>query len=248
MTDGTISESVDACIQCSPFWPGVETKYGQKKFVIDKLTINMRLEKLNRELLTKLESIDAEIASNDTSVMRQAELTDLRTECVSDRDKQEAYAKMILQIGDGVQMYDEVEDPDIEMVDNDPRACSSSLCISNLTTFTQIDREDITEEYLRSDPTFLLEQQLLLLDECNATPDECFSIKMKNELFDLKFVEFASHSKKIALEHLYPNGFDADAMQKRTILATTNVQVRLYIHKYYTSIHIYTNIYIYTLG
>lgn len=226
MTDGTISESVDACIQCSPYWPGDEdNQQNQKKFVIEKLTINMRLEKLNQELSARLESIDSEIALNQTSVRRREELANLRLQCVSDRDKQVAYAKMILQIGDGVQMYDQNDDPDIAMVDNDPRQCSTSLCISNITTFTQIDKEDITEDYLRSDSNFLSETQIELLDECNITPNEAKSIIIKNELFDLKFKEFASHSKKIALNEMYPDGFDADVMQKRTILATTNDQV-----------------------
>ena len=249
--DGTISESIDACIQSSEFWPGVDSCNGHKKFVIEKLTINMRLEKLNRDLLARLESIDSEIALDETSAMRQEELGRLRLECVNDRDRQVAYAKMILQIGDGVQMYDQDEDPDIEMVDNDPRLCSSSLCISNLTTFTQIDREDITEDYLRSDPNFLTEQQIELLDECKLNPYEGKSIKTINELLDLKFMEFASHSKKIALDQMYPFGFDAEAMQKRTILATTNDQVKyiciyilIVIHNIHgMQIYLYKNMY-----
>ena len=110
MKDAMIAESIDACIQSSVFWPDYEP-LGEKKFEIKKLIIHMRLEMLKILIEARLLEIDTAIAVvvvvvvvyvvANGDVVEQARLQSLRDQCDSDYVGQIAYAKMLLQIGDG---------------------------------------------------------------------------------------------------------------------------------------------------
>lgn len=198
----------------------------EKKFEIHRLIVNMRLERLKESIAARVVALDVEITDVNTEDTQRERLIVLRDSCKSDYDKQVAYAKMLIQIGNGEVNFNQHDDPNIELIDHDEMNHLSRLCISNITTFTQINRDAITEDYLQDHLDLMTAEDFALLAECNLTPDMAKSIKIKNDLLQSKFELLAGRSKRVALDELYPGGFDADVMQKRTILATTNKQVR----------------------
>jgi hypothetical protein len=198
----------------------------EKKFEIHKLEINMRLEMLNIAISAKVDAYDLELQDITLTDIERQRLTILRDECNADYSKQVAYAKMLLQIGNGEVSFDQEEDPNIELSWLDEKEHSSDLILSAITTFTQVDVETVTEDYLvEQRPDLLTLEDVNLLAECNKHPDTAKSIKRKKDLFDLKFKQLAGESKRAALAHLYPTGFDVTKMEKRTILGITNTQV-----------------------
>jgi len=225
--DGSIAESINACIQSSKYWPGVEPQGNfDRKFQIYKLKTNMRLEKLNQDLVKSLENIDQELSLATTCDRDREELISRRTQVQENCDRQIRYAKMLLQIGDGERGFGD-DTADIEQVYISEETCTTHLVIKNLTTYKQIEEENITLEYLLDECDDIKgdDERLQFRGWIAQPPTSVQDIKIMNDAKKDKFVQLATAAKTSAIEELYPNGFDSADMQRKTILATTNSQV-----------------------
>jgi len=100
---------------------------------------------------------------------------------------------------------------------------------SGITTFTEINREQVTEEYLQEHSELLSAEDVEILEECRVNPNAAKTIKMRKKLLESQYLALATASKLHALSQLYPAGhLNADIMMKRTILASLNSQVDMW--------------------